>query len=86
MPDFAYVARTTTGQRVEGVLSAGTQREALLALAGKELFPVQVKASGGVRDLDALLRFREAGASRIGTSATHEILDELRSRLRAVPG
>jgi deoxyribose-phosphate aldolase len=44
---------------------------------------VQVKASGGVRDLDALLRFREAGASRVGTSATREILDELRSRLRA---
>jgi deoxyribose-phosphate aldolase len=44
-----------------------------------------VKASGGVRDLDALLRFREAGASRVGTSSTREILDELRSRLRAAP-
>jgi deoxyribose-phosphate aldolase len=46
---------------------------------------VEVKASGGVRDLDALLRFREAGASRVGTSSTREILDELRSRLRAAP-
>jgi deoxyribose-phosphate aldolase len=47
---------------------------------------VQVKASGGIRDLDALLGFREAGASRVGTSGTREILDELRSRLRAAPG
>jgi type II secretory pathway component PulF len=42
MPDFAYVARTATGQRVEGVLSAGTQREALSALSAKDLFPLQV--------------------------------------------
>lgn len=46
---------------------------------------VEVKASGGIRDLDAVMRFREAGASRVGTSATREILDELRSRLRAAP-
>jgi deoxyribose-phosphate aldolase len=47
---------------------------------------VQVKASGGIRDLDALLRFREAGASRVGTSATREILDELGARLGEAPG
>ncbi|WDI43485.1 deoxyribose-phosphate aldolase [Bremerella sp. P1] len=36
---------------------------------------VQVKASGGVRDLEGLLRVRELGASRCGTSATAQILD-----------
>jgi deoxyribose-phosphate aldolase len=46
---------------------------------------VAVKASGGIRDLDALLGFREAGASRVGTSGTREILDELKSRLGAAP-
>jgi deoxyribose-phosphate aldolase len=46
---------------------------------------VEVKASGGIRDLDSVLGFRKAGASRVGTSATREILDELRSRLRAAP-
>ena len=40
-------ARVLDREEVEGVLSAGTQREALLALSGKDLFPVQVKASGG---------------------------------------
>ena len=47
---------------------------------------VQVKASGGIRELDALLRFREAGASRVGTSATRAILDELKEKLRVAPG
>ncbi|MEW4564119.1 deoxyribose-phosphate aldolase [Bremerella sp. JC770] len=36
---------------------------------------VQVKASGGVRDLPGLIRVRELGASRCGTSATAQILD-----------
>jgi deoxyribose-phosphate aldolase len=42
---------------------------------------VQVKAAGGIRDLDGLLRFRDLGASRCGTSRTREMLDELNRRL-----
>ena len=42
---------------------------------------VQVKAAGGIRDLDALLAMRAAGATRIGASRTREILDTLRTRL-----
>ena len=41
---------------------------------------VQVKASGGVHDLDTLLRMRSLGASRFGTSATAAILDEAAAR------
>ena len=41
---------------------------------------VQVKAAGGVRDLDGLVRVRELGASRCGASATAAILDEYRAR------
>jgi deoxyribose-phosphate aldolase len=44
---------------------------------------VQVKAAGGVADLDMLLRVREAGATRSGASATRVILDELERRLDA---
>jgi deoxyribose-phosphate aldolase len=36
---------------------------------------VQVKAAGGVRDLDGLIRVRELGATRCGASATAAILD-----------
>jgi len=42
---------------------------------------VQVKAAGGIRDLDALLAFRAAGATRVGASRTRDILDECRRRL-----
>lgn len=36
---------------------------------------VQVKAAGGVRDLEGLILVRELGASRCGASATAQILD-----------
>ncbi|THG32375.1 deoxyribose-phosphate aldolase [Naasia lichenicola] len=42
---------------------------------------VEVKASGGVRDLDTLLEMRELGVTRFGTSATATILDDLAHRL-----
>ncbi|HLH53541.1 MAG TPA: deoxyribose-phosphate aldolase [Verrucomicrobiae bacterium] len=41
---------------------------------------VQVKAAGGVRDLDGLIRVRDLGASRCGASATAAILDEYKAR------
>jgi deoxyribose-phosphate aldolase len=42
---------------------------------------VQVKAAGGVRDLDSLLKVRELGVTRCGASRTQEILDEANRRL-----
>ena len=42
---------------------------------------VQVKAAGGVRDLDSLLAVRELGVSRCGASRTKEILEECKRRL-----
>jgi len=44
---------------------------------------VQVKAAGGVRDLDALIKVRALGATRCGASATAALLDELRRRTEA---
>lgn len=41
---------------------------------------VQVKAAGGVRDLDGLLRVRELGGTRCGATATAAMLDEFRRR------
>jgi deoxyribose-phosphate aldolase len=42
---------------------------------------VQVKAAGGIRDLDTLLRMRAIGATRVGASGTAGMLDECRKRL-----
>ena len=41
---------------------------------------VEVKAAGGVRDLDGLIRVRDLGVSRCGATATAAMLDEYRRR------
>jgi deoxyribose-phosphate aldolase len=46
------------------------------SLSGK----VQVKAAGGVRDLDGLIKVRDLGCSRCGATATATMLDEYRRR------
>jgi deoxyribose-phosphate aldolase len=43
---------------------------------------VQVKAAGGVRDLDALIQVRDLGVARCGATATGQMLDEYRRRER----
>lgn len=42
---------------------------------------VQVKAAGGIRDLDTLLHVRALGVTRVGATRTREMLDECRRRL-----
>jgi deoxyribose-phosphate aldolase len=49
------------------------------AVAGR----VKVKASGGIRDWKTMLAMLEAGADRIGTSASLAIMAEWTSRLKA---
>lgn len=41
---------------------------------------VQVKAAGGVRDLDGLIKVRDLGATRCGATATAAMMDEYRRR------
>ena len=42
---------------------------------------VQVKAAGGIRDLDTLLEVRSLGVTRVGASRTVQILEECKRRL-----
>ena len=46
---------------------------------------MQVKAAGGVRDLDGLLAVRELGVTRCGASRTKDMLDECRKQLGLPP-
>jgi len=46
---------------------------------------VQVKAAGGVHDLDTLLAIRDLGVSRVGMRSTAPILEDLRKRLGLDP-
>jgi deoxyribose-phosphate aldolase len=46
---------------------------------------VQVKAAGGIRDLDTLLAVRAIGVSRVGATRTESMLEECRKRLGLEP-
>ena len=47
MTDYNYTARDSGGQCVEGVVSAGSQREAIATLTGQQLFPIELSVSSG---------------------------------------
>lgn len=64
-----------------GYGTGGATLEDLQLMVASVPSTVQVKAAGGVRDLDKLLQVRALGVTRIGASATRTILDECRRRL-----
>lgn len=68
-----------------GFGSAGATLEDVRLMRGRVDARVQVKASGGIRSLDQMLAFAEAGATRIGTSATVQILEDARRRAALPP-
>src|SRR5258705_1159627 len=61
-----------------GFGSSGVTIEDLLLMRKHSPGHVQVKAAGGVQDLQMLLKVREVGATRSGCSKTGEVLSELR--------
>jgi deoxyribose-phosphate aldolase len=46
----------------------------MLSVVGEN---IKIKASGGIRDLDTLLQYKELGVKRIGTSAGISIMEDL---------
>ena len=64
-----------------GYAASGATMEDLKLMRKHSPPTVQVKAAGGVRDLDALLAVRAIGVTRVGASRTAEMLDECRRRL-----
>lgn len=59
---------------------AGATDDNLSLMRKSSSASVQIKAAGGVRTLDDLLRVRELGVTRIGATATKEIITEAISR------
>jgi deoxyribose-phosphate aldolase len=64
-----------------GFGTGGATDEDLILMRKHTPAHVQVKAAGGVRDLDRLLRVRELGCTRSGATTTKAILDEAKRRL-----
>lgn len=68
-----------------GYGTGGATREDVLLMRRHSPPHVQVKAAGGIRDLDTLLAYRALGITRCGASRTRDILDECRRRLGLPP-
>lgn len=60
-----------------GFADGGATMHHLALMRGAVSPAVRIKASGGVRSLDALLEMRAAGVDRFGTSATETILTDV---------
>jgi len=75
MPEFNYIARDNAGEKVSGVLSAATRREAVAALASRSLFPVEVRGESGLSDGQ---RVRRVPAQLLATTFG-QLADLLRS-------
>jgi deoxyribose-phosphate aldolase len=78
-------AKTSTGygfvKQPDGTYAYRGATDHDLRLMRRECDPsVGIKAAGGVRTLDDVLRVRSLGVTRIGASATGAILDEARRR------
>lgn len=68
-----------------GYASTGATLEDLHLMRAHSPRSVQVKAAGGIRDLDALLTVRALGVSRVGATRTATMLEECRARLGLEP-
>ena len=88
---YPELCRKKRGGRKEEVLLDGNAKakgKAYWDIGCGEHSPdhVQVKAAGGVRDLDALLAVRALGVTRCGASRTADIMDEAKKRAGAGAG
>lgn len=68
-----------------GYAPTGATLEDLKLMVANVKPPVQVKAAGGVRDLETLLKVRELGVTRCGASATKAMLDPARAACGLAP-
>lgn len=82
--NVAFV-KTSTGygfvRQANGMYTyAGATDHHLCLMRSNSAPHVAIKAAGGVRTLDDLLRVRSLGVSRIGATATKDILEDARKR------
>jgi len=68
MPEFAYTARTLSGEDVAGMITAATKRETLSALAERSLFPLHVESAEKSKGKWQLKK--RISASVLGTNLT----------------
>ena len=78
---IAFTAITIAGRQDVIFCSFGD----MVRVPGSKKDLLAVKAAGGVRDLDALLRVRALGVTRCGATRTAQMMDDARARLGLEP-
>lgn len=77
MPEFAYTAKELSGKQVTGILTAGSEKDALTSLQGQGLFPMQIGLS------EATKKQKVSGSKRVPgrylTTFYNQLADLLRS-------
>ena len=73
---FGYIS-----QADGSMITMGATEQDIALMAGTCSRKVKIKAAGGIKNFDNLLKMRQLGASRIGTSSTQLILEECRESL-----
>lgn len=77
MPEFAYTARELSGKQVVGILTAGSEKDALSSLQSQGLFPMQIGLS------EASKKQKVSGSKRVPgkylTTFYNQLADLLRS-------
>jgi len=68
-----------------GYAAGGSTDEDLKLMRRHSPAAVQVKAAGGIRDLEALLRVRALGVTRVGATRTAQMMEDARRRLGLSP-
>lgn len=63
-----------------GFAPSGAKVSDLILMRASVPANVQLKAAGGIRSLDAMLAVLDVGVTRVGATATKQILDEFRAR------
>ena len=74
MPDYSYRAKTSTGAVSEGILTAGSPREAMTQLTRRSLFPLEVRDQA---DTKGPFSFKLELSSRIKTETIADTLTGL---------
>lgn len=74
--DIAAVVDVAAGAVVKVILETSLLDADLILMRRTAGPQMGAKPSGGVKDLDTLLRMRSLGVTRFGTGATAHILDE----------
>ncbi len=72
---FGFARQPDGGYKYQGA----TERHVVLMRQHCAAY-IRIKAAGGIRTLDEVLKFKELGCSRIGTTATVDILEEAKKR------